>query len=1691
MSKLDKLMPQQTLSKLDKLMPQPGSPLDSLMPTGQQADILRTPEQAEQEAGEAFDLAAEHQVPLDMVADYFHQIKQEADDLGVTGKENADPQSLPLGYFSPEAREQRLRQNAYNAKLDKQITLWEQIRRMDATDWLDLLPFSPASAARALDVQAAVRRLQEDKYEDVVQAERLHAVDPWGTGLQYFGDPAHRPTHDAFGTPLPTAASRKDGDIRLVAEYFLRQQEEAERGLTFGAEVFQGATYLPKWAIEFAATGGLGKIGGGLAEKAALRVLRGYAGSVAGRTVLYSAGWTAEAVARSFGMPNHILEAAAKRNLPDQISLDDTGKFTFKIDKENWATSVAMGWLSTVVSTWSELAGERLFIPAGKALLNRLPFTKRLVERMQHSWLANHSNQTVKDFQAFLARAGYSNLPSELGEEVIEPILHAIAGTEDYGADAMHGGKATRFQRIVAALKADWNHLGATAATLSLFPMAKVALRVAAGSAPTPSNAKDSSYWQAVRDAMEIKERGGKAVQEGPQKSASMDVSAQQQGDEAAPGAEAVPAGAEEAVTPPSPNSTEYGLRKMGLLADLNYRFSKVRSMADLQAAMAQFYPDELTYFGIDPATQIYTAQSPWLSTHGEEATQFIHEQFGLVYPVTETAPVVEDSLTTAEQPTNEASKQAQDQTGPPLFDAPKPHRWTYGFQAKLKTQIAEALGLPIETMDVPLPQWANIRDSYQHGEIEQAKSLAEEGSRLKDTSAGKEVTSEDIVRYQVRRQLAPSWMSEDVKEQWAWGLIDNVEAHAASQEVLLAREDAGGALVEIEEADKAATRAMDILRTAAQAGPDDQPLRDDSEERQQILDMGAFESEEAVREFLGRMPDGDVPELPGPSDNDIKLYRRVLRGLNLDDSEWRSEKDFHDIYKYVQMPDDIRRSFPAFNGLYKVQRDRETLKHVMDRQFGEATKPYFTLSHKSRKAIDKVLLAYEQNPNTPMTAGELGSRGLDQDQIAGFFAIREALDKARDILIQRMRDAGVKEEVIADFSRETIHYVPHKWYGGWGIVVRAIPTEAEVKAGMKGKTLWLSATTRAGRNREYKRLQAAFPEGVTFHRFKRSKIPMAAFQEAPSVAVQSMVEKVIEKAHLPKEYGAVLEAVKADLFKAKGFGMHFIKRKGVRGFSEDLTRPLAEYFTGFSGYVSKMEAIQKFPQALAAIDAERQPNLYQYGLDYIQYVTGDIQEYNGLKTIAYLWYLYGNPKSATMQLTQNYIMAWPVLSKHTNFPLARLLLAQAAAARPSRLLSAEHKAWIAALEETGALGPMVAESLRGIAGNPIWAAARSRTRKIAGLFDIFKHMEIFNRRAMAIALYDAHFRDPQKARELIEQAHYYYGKGNRPVLSRGRASPLMTFRSYAVNFLTWQKNNAKEAFAGPDGKTRTKALSAGVRSATAYIFFTGLRGVVGYSMVAGVYRHLYGRDLEGDAREWMAAYLGNAGRLAAKGLFNGVPAVATPVSLSGSLSLDETLPKDFKDVFGVWADLFYERPKRAMKSWRSGDMGRLFEDLSPEFLRNPLAAMRLHTDGQTLRNGQPILDPETFGVMHLDPIEAAGKALGFNPDRMAEQIRMQATPDALYKDINSREGMWADRLSLAVMNRDDEAVKDTLADIDTYIRKMVRRNRSDEVAGLPESIERRLKARMKVLNIPSERMMPIFMRIRNQYYGSIHESHR
>lgn len=1493
----------------------------NLRPVEEPNESLLDLKEVENEAVNTLRLADETENPISVVEDFYKPIVEEENQL--------------KPFFKEEWKTQG------------KIGLIEQIRRMDDVDWSSRFPFSPIGALYTLDIYQATKRLQKDDYVNLPEFKRKTRTTP----TEMMG---------VYKYTTLTPSEQRQYDVELLEQYFLKMNEEQSRGTTFGAKVFSGATYLPAWMIEFFLTGGLDQIGNKVAKETAEKMLQSYARTRGGQAILKATGWTSGVLTRAtLAMPHRIAHEAIKRQIPKQVAFGPNNELVFDIEPESWETSIFKGWLNTVIEVGSEQTGQGI-TTGTKALIVKLPFGGKVIDALSKL----RPNESL---ERFFARAGWSNLYGEIGEERLATLLHGICNTEDFGT----GANSTMLDRLKAGISQDIQNFPVEVAVLSLPSGVRYVGGKLAEIAPAPAEitpTKPAVKPEAVTPAV-------------------------------IPPKQAVTPTGGAAVTPEAVG---------GEIETPQQIFKQIKEIqkraGDLEKSRLGGFPE----------------------------TYQLYEQSDIA----------------------KLDKQAWILTQKLAIEHPDYYKRVYGKENLGKTLYDRQALIDDKVFDkVYMPSPPSAKQPWEMPEG------FEKGIAGKFT---KKVTN---------RTKANELAQEYKKQGW---------------DVSISGFGKQGIWVNI----KSPSEALAKPAPAKEAPVE---LQTESEKNQFTTDAAAVEATESAKQYLNQPAQEDI-SAEEPTEDDVGFIRNILHNLGIKDKgdyEPLEDKDFRDIYKFVQMPFDIAISFPQFSPIYETQRAREQAKVNLDLHFARQLQPYFQLNEEGKSKVNAVLCEADRNPVEVFGPKQLKKMGLDKEQIKAFLSVRLSFDESLNMLLERMRQAGVKEDSISDFAGQVRNYIPHKWYGNWVVVVqekvgqrKLHPTKKEIaEAALEGRpskprvkeielkrprTIFMTKTNYTDRFKERERLQKFYPDNNVII-IKANKIPYQAFQESAPWAVGRMIDLVIEKSEVNPETAVAMREALSDLYKSKGFGMHYIKRKNIAGYTEDLQRPIAEYFSGFTGYITKMQAIQNFSENITAVRPNRTPNLYRYTLDYIKYVTGEQMEFAKAKRIAYFYYLFGNIKSASLNATQNFTMGWPVLSKYTNFALPKLLQAQARTVNSIMLTEGENQ-FLQDLESAGYLQPQLTQEISGYVGNPLFSGIKTTTGKVITFADLFRHIESFNRRAMAVALYDSDITDIEKAGKIIEEAHFRYGKGNRPTLARGYVSPVMVFRSWGINYFTWVKNQIKEGRVAPE-----------IKSLLAITFLGGLKALPFAALFIWIWRKVFGTDPEAELRNAL-------GEKAGQFVMRGAPS-QIGISFTGSVSpMDiptpadiDTFEKTITELGGVFADV-PTRVGRVTKSLSLKEYTRALEDASPEMLRNPLAAYRLYEEGARSRNGRVILDLETGKSLKLTAFEAIKKAAGYQPIRLAEQYDLQKALDQFYGERQEIKQNWADRYWLSFLNDDPESMDEVTREIIDYNSKMEWRGRKEEKIE-PLEMDDMLISRARPLNIPSSYMMPKFQEIVNKFY--------
>jgi hypothetical protein len=840
----------------------------------------------------------------------------------------------------------------------------------------------------------------------------------------------------------------------------------------------------------------------------------------------------------------------------------------------------------------------------------------------------------------------------------------------------------------------------------------------------------------------------------------------------------------------------------------------------------------------------------------------------------------------------------------------------------------------------------------------------------------------------------------------------------------------------------------------------------------------------------------GDIPK---------SLLKRILedeRGMiklseEIDDPNfvpWKKRKDLRKVYQLFQYMYDIAKSHPKMRPLWEAEWKRFGDRNEQIYQAYETARPYFEMKPKARQKVDKVLLEGDRK-KVIFKDSDLRKRGLNDEQIEAYKAIRKALDNELQRMVEAMREAEIPEEKIAEFIREHRGYVPHKWYGKWALVVKVKkPQKAFEFKEESPREKWVTVHMETSdsrallRSKVLPKLREAFGPDAKILEIKRSKVKDDLYRDVIPPQVSQLLEKAVQKGSVTPQTADALRAALDELYKAKGFGAHFIRRRNVAGYTEDLAKPLAEYFIGAAGYRTKIQAVRDFAKALREIPADT--NLGEFARSWVRYNLG-VQHtpvVNAVKSLLFYKYLGLNVKSALVNLSGIHLSYARLGSRKVGerFPAVKIIRAMGRTAYDAlggkadkvlsllkkssqdvarrRLKDWEKEAFEYA-ERRGYFNSQYADELVAQIQGPFRRMVSSRFKSAMTAF--FRTSEEWVRRASYLAFLRAGAKKGLKGKELyewairhVQETQGYYMKGNRNLLQRTEGmglftSPLMTFRGWMLNYLHFLKNTVKD-----------KDAREAIRALLGMFALAGVMGQAGSQAVSAAYFKLTKKDLETEIRKIFGK---KWGRLVARGPLSYV----LGIDLSGSIGAHDIFPSRMEDVLGVAKNFFYDQPRKFIRDIEAGEYYRAAEDfpLMPEIGRQALSGYRLATRGATTRGGTPLIDPLTGKQIRLTPKETLMKIGGFQPERLSEGYRLSRVIAKVDEERARIKRQFLDRMANALQKGDGKAYEQAVKDWQEWNFRHVHQPEM-QVQITAQDIQRRLKSRR-----PSKRTMPLVIR--------------
>lgn len=667
-------------------------------------------------------------------------------------------------------------------------------------------------------------------------------------------------------------------------------------------------------------------------------------------------------------------------------------------------------------------------------------------------------------------------------------------------------------------------------------------------------------------------------------------------------------------------------------------------------------------------------------------------------------------------------------------------------------------------------------------------------------------------------------------------------------------------------------------------------------------------------------------------------------------------------------------------------------------------------------------------------------SKNHPADVVKAFVDFQRHFDKARGLVYNKMRRMkDVEESTIERFRKEIgqiENYFPHNRYGNY--YIRAFDKDGNIVFRTHFNDLAPGGISIRARGLldQYKK---QYPDGVKWEVDKVRGLPEEIYEfpipvEAMEQIINAAADRIGDADAKAAIKGAMPEAI-ADVLKSRGFGSHMIKRQDIPGWEkDDILRVAYDFDSGMTGWLTKIDAANAFSDLLRQIDAKKLPTLWGYSSRYVRDVLANTDRtdliVDNVRAVLYMKYLGGVIKTGVVNLTQNLITGMPRLGVDVGFANSNRYFGSAAsdiraALTKGKNLSADETKALEELYRKGitsdqytreAMGKIAKKAgkamlmAKTVMGLPMSISERfNRSTLALAAFRLASNGKIINPKALARyglekgkkAPYDAAL---EFAKDVVEDAHFVYGKGNYPELMRGTTKflkPMYTLQSFNHNLMQlwgWMYRQG-----GPGWR-------AFFQSMLWTLILGGLKRLPFFGVLFALYRQLTGKDPETELRKRIADAPGDNKNLYRDIVTHGVPAGAG-IDIGGSLDIGTIdISNPLKAIVGVPYSTFYDEPKQAIRALEMGENLRALEAVAPTVIKNPMAARRLATEGHYSVSGQPINLPGETGPRKLSTLEAVAKGFGFQPVSSTKANDAQKVMMDLQEFVQSKKQKFASR---------------------------------------------------------------------------------
>jgi len=483
----------------------------------------------------------------------------------------------------------------------------------------------------------------------------------------------------------------------------------------------------------------------------------------------------------------------------------------------------------------------------------------------------------------------------------------------------------------------------------------------------------------------------------------------------------------------------------------------------------------------------------------------------------------------------------------------------------------------------------------------------------------------------------------------------------------------------------------------------------------------------------------------------------------------------------------------------------------------------------------------------------------------------------------------------------------------------------------------------------------------------------------------------------------------------------HFIHRKKTKGFSDDALRAYANHMTHSAiqtarlKYGGKLELTlqemkDKVKQSKDSTKAGALLNEIQKRHQWVMNPTNSKLAQKA-SSVGFAWYLGLTPAAALVNLTQNAIVAMPVLGSQFGlgkaFTKMNSVLTEFVKAKGDfnnqldglRLLAFKE------MQKTGAIDLSMSHNLAGL-GDTDTLNYDPKTHKVmTGISYLFHKAEVLNRAVTGMTAYDLHYAKHKNHKAAIEYAekaiwesHFEYANFNRArFMQSDAAKVLLMFRQYSQNMTYYLWRNFYQSFKGESQEIQQEARKKLLGTMAVSSVMSGALGlpmVTTGLAVANAMQAVFGDDdepfdAEVELKNFFSDYLGKTG---AELILNGAVNSLTGASIADRVKLNDLWFRppnrelEGRDLYHYYLEQIAGpiggialNGMRGMQLVNEGNLKRGIETMLPKAIKDAAKALRYHEEGVQNLKGNPI-------VADTSAYDELIQALGFTPAKVAQQ---------------------------------------------------------------------------------------------------------